>query len=108
MNKECGVCKWWYKGHCSNGKSKHCTSSKLEIETCGHWEFFDLLPCPWCGGEAEMGSHRIRREDRRYYTPHIQCKECKAMRGWDDLIYLSDSYKENVKLAVEAWNRRSE
>lgn len=107
MNKECGVCKWWDKEHCSNGESKHCTYPRLEIETCGHWEFFDLLPCPWCGGKGEIGSHRIRMENRRYYMPHIFCKDCGATSGWNDITY-SRHYKENVKLAVEAWNRRSE
>lgn len=106
MNKECGICRWWCKEHCTNGQSKHCTEPRLEMETCGKWEFLQLSACPFCGGEAELRAHRHRDANgKRRYIPHIQCKECGSVRGWKDMPFNGEK-KEHVRKAVAAWNRR--
>lgn len=52
----------------------------------------DLLPCPFCGGEAEA-----KKTDMSYDFTLIKCQECDAQS--DECIDLED--------AAEAWNRRA-
>lgn len=52
---------------------------------------YDLLPCPFCGGEAEF-------RDGSSTKPYIRCKSC-GCRTWGSHAY--------DKLAA-AWNRRAE
>lgn len=60
-----------------------------------------LLPCPFCGGEAELAHSNDNK-----HRPYIRCKfgafknppcPCSFPYQW--------SYKE-IKGAVEAWNKR--
>ena len=53
-----------------------------------------LLPCPFCGGEAEL-----RNEG---YCSFVKCQSCGAEAG---LSHISAEYCANEKSA-EAWNRR--
>ncbi len=50
-----------------------------------------LKPCPFCGGEAEMGESRNR----------IWCDEC-------ELIMPYEGEFETRKELAQAWNRRSD
>ena len=52
---------------------------------------FELLPCPFCGGEAEFRSGSST-------TPYIRCRECGGR---------TKSSHDKVKL-IAAWNRRDE
>ena len=52
---------------------------------------YDLLPCPYCGGEAEF-------RDGSSTAPYIRCKSCGCRTG---------SGRSCEKL-VERWNRRAE
>lgn len=52
---------------------------------------YDLLPCPFCGGEAEF-------RDGSSTKPYIRCKSC-GCRTWGSYAY------DNL---VAAWNRRAE
>lgn len=52
----------------------------------------ELLPCPFCGGEAEA-----KKTDMSYDFTLIKCQECDAQS--DERIDLED--------AAEAWNRRA-
>lgn len=52
----------------------------------------ELLPCPFCGGEAEA-----KKTDMSYEFTLIKCQECDAQS--DERIDLED--------AAEAWNRRA-
>lgn len=57
-----------------------------------------LLPCPFCGGEAELIGHYIKGvpNDFQYF---VRCKKCKAR---PQQFY---TFKKKEK-AVEAWNTR--
>lgn len=52
---------------------------------------YDLLLCPFCGGEAEF-------RDGSSTKPYIRCKSCGCRTG-------SSSNADRLK---EAWNRRAE
>ena len=54
-----------------------------------------LLPCPFCGGEAEV----IFDGDGEMSAVAVKCKDC----GITTIHYLDDTRK-----AIEAWNRRVE
>ena len=53
---------------------------------------FELKPCPFCGGEAELW-HSSNWDYR------VRCTECKAQ---------TRQYHENDAGAVNAWNSRAE
>ena len=57
----------------------------------------DLLPCPFCGGEAEIHGWHVSPDYR------IQCANCGA--STDD--YYPDNGKHGVAIAAEAWNTRA-
>lgn len=58
----------------------------------------ELLPCPFCGGEAYIIGYTGTRECRRinYYT--VRCRKCMC-ETWEN-----DTEAE----AIEAWNTRAE
>ena len=64
----------------------------------------DLLPCPFCGGEAEL-----RPNDRGIYTPdiygwHVECTNDECIIGlMDDRQWFEETKAE----AIAAWNTRS-
>ena len=49
-----------------------------------------LLPCPFCGGEAELIINPF------YQRKAVKCKKCYASIGMFD----------SAEQAIEAWNRR--
>ena len=57
----------------------------------------ELKPCPFCGGEAFLQSHRVMG-DERFTESWVLCLDCLGQTRQ----YLS------AKKAIEAWNRRSE
>lgn len=53
-----------------------------------------LLPCPFCGGEAEI---QYGACDYNVFQVVCNTEECQAMVGWAD----------NKYDAAKAWNRRA-
>ena len=56
-----------------------------------------LLPCPFCGGEADIEEISGNPFTNEPYTWAVGCKDCNI--GW---------YKETKEDAIAAWNRRAE
>ncbi|MCP4493269.1 MAG: hypothetical protein GY820_39095 [Gammaproteobacteria bacterium] len=54
----------------------------------------DLLPCPFCGGEAELSC-----DENDHY---VCCKDCCSM---GEQYYWKD--KDHDKRAIKAWNTRT-
>jgi len=107
MKHECGLCAYWYKGHCSNSDSRSFNEGKLECETCGHWTMLLMKECPFCGGRPILDRF-IRRENpgKKTSIPCVKCAACKTKRIW---VPKSDptNYAEAVRMAVYAWNQRA-
>lgn len=57
---------------------------------------YELLPCPFCGGKAELSS------DFCGNGVYVRCCDCGVMSA---AIRISAEYCANEK-AVEKWNRR--
>ena len=55
-----------------------------------------LLPCPFCGGEADIEEISGNPFTNEPYTWAVGCKDCNI--GW---------YKETEEDAIAAWNRRA-
>lgn len=53
----------------------------------------ELLPCPFCGGEAETSAERFERT----LLSWVYCKECGAAGG----------YRHTEAEAIKAWNTRA-
>ena len=62
-----------------------------------------LLPCPFCGGEAKVtkGYPRLLRPSRNHYC--VECFECGLQFGHD--CDYGGEYATPEE-AIEAWNRR--
>lgn len=61
----------------------------------------ELLPCPFCGGEARTRTTRKMNtnKDMRYY---VECKDCySSSNPWYDL-----GAKDTEAEAIETWNIR--
>lgn len=55
-----------------------------------------LMPCPFCGGEADIEEITGGPYTDELYVWGVGCKECNI--GW---------YKDTRKEAIEAWNGRA-
>ena len=55
----------------------------------------DLLPCPFCGGKAELDSY----ENAPPHTDsfRVECPDCEA----------TFDYLDTLEKAIAAWNRRT-
>ena len=64
-----------------------------------------LVPCPFCGGEAEVVAYgpRLLRPSRNHVYS-VSCNECELMFGWD-VDYGGRYDTENE--AMLAWNTRA-
>ena len=61
----------------------------------------ELKPCPFCGGDAELGHTDITSEYGE--TSFVFCKKCSANGKM-----IRKSFKHSSdELAIEAWNRRA-
>ena len=60
----------------------------------------ELLPCPFCGGEADSYNFPTYRADRLGYF--VTCRFCDARMGDHE-----GGYFKSDKEATEAWNRRT-
>ncbi|MDR2672176.1 MAG: Lar family restriction alleviation protein [Coriobacteriales bacterium] len=58
-----------------------------------------LLPCPFCGGEAEVEFYSVKKN---MHCCDVCCKDCNA-RGEQFRTYNTD---EAIEMARDAWNRR--
>ena len=56
-----------------------------------------LLPCPFCGGEADIEEIPGSPYTDESYVYGVGCKECNI--GW---------YEDTKEEAIERWNRRME
>lgn len=80
----------------------------------------ELLPCPFCGGEAEVYSDFSCVYERIYGT--VECKTCHTKKrgektfdtysatyeGYDTPEWVANAHAEAKESAIEAWNRRSD
>lgn len=72
---------------------------------------YELLPCPFCGGEAFLEkSHRAFIDGETTKVALVRCKVCNARGG---RIKLSDYGKSSHSLeaeteAVNRWNKRTQ
>ena len=55
----------------------------------------ELLPCPFCGGEAILTSRETNYFATRFF---VICDNCHASSKWC----------QNKEEAAEAWNRRAD
>ena len=62
----------------------------------------DLLPCPFCGGDAEMKHIGNDRSKKRLIE--VKCKQCRATRT-DGAIHEGFDWVENV--VAKNWNART-
>ena len=60
-----------------------------------------LLPCPFCGGEAELRYHPMCMLDPRCRAWEVGCSICDARVG--NTVYAIGKTRDE---AVAAWNRR--
>jgi Lar family restriction alleviation protein len=75
---------------------------KLAMKTTKDKESPKLLPCPFCGAEAEI----VRGGDEYEFVVSVNCTECSAhVRETDDHIGRDMDALEAA--AVAAWNRRT-
>lgn len=66
---------------------------------------YKLLPCPFCGGKAEITFAPYAK------TVYIQCTKCPAMMGRYNKTTISGHEKfkvsfEDETAVTESWNRR--
>lgn len=62
----------------------------------------NLLPCPFCGGEAVLNHGHIITATGQCLA-NVKCSECGVATK---VVWSTDSPEEAVKEAIEAWNRR--
>ena len=64
-----------------------------------------LVPCPFCGGEAEVVAYgpRLLRPSRNHVYS-VSCNECEMMSGWD--VDYGGRYDTEYE-AMLAWNTRA-
>ena len=60
-----------------------------------------LLPCPFCGGEAEL-----TYSNDNHHQPHIQCKFGCFLTPKCPGAHTYQWHYKTEKEAIEAWNRR--
>lgn len=65
----------------------------------------ELLPCPFCGGDADVVAYdpRLLRPSRNHVYS-VSCNECEMMFGWD--IDYGGRYDTEYE-AMFAWNTRA-
>ena len=61
------------------------------------------LPCPFCGGEAEVRYHPSCMRDPECRAWEVCCSSCNARVG--STIYAIGKTKDE---AIAAWNRRAD
>ena len=65
-----------------------------------------LLPCPFCGGEADLRTECFREHCGNFYASRIICTQCHAsIRNY--MINEDDDYEENIYRCINAWNTRA-
>ena len=64
-----------------------------------------LVPCPFCGGEAEVVAYgpRLLRPSRNHVYS-VSCNECEMMFGWD--VDYGGRYDTEYEVML-AWNTRA-
>ena len=59
----------------------------------------ELLPCPFCGGEAKASFETVDTENK-FYVGWIGCQNCKCF-----IDYINN--ERGLKQAINAWNTRT-
>lgn len=67
----------------------------------------NLLPCPFCGGEAKIKHGYPGQQQKGMRQSVVQCKRCGCRTvTYRQLAY--QSWKEVDEQAAEVWNRRTD
>lgn len=67
----------------------------------------ELKPCPFCGGEAQINDAKNSRQAEGYSLKEVTCLNCGAKVWGKGIDYFRfEKTHEDVKSAIEAWNRR--
>ena len=68
--------------------------------------YYDLKPCPFCGGEATLCKENTCFGHGEYHDKHfVKCNSCGAT-GKSELVYYLTS-TDCQELAVHHWNTRT-
>lgn len=74
----------------------------------------ELLPCPFCGGEAEcVSAYSSVYEEIRAY---VECKQCGLLRWYrgidvydlsgNETALIAKYHEKAKKMAIKEWNKR--
>ena len=67
----------------------------------------DLLPCPFCGGEATLKNKlEFFGHGDCYKEYYVMCDSCKSKGGIETVYNLTED--ERKKMAVRNWNTRTQ
>ena len=113
--KDCALKNNWPHGQWvtkqSHGKCEICGTHDLCFDVPSKYLpapktiVLELLPCPFCGGNAHF---QDGREDQGHYwipSDYIQCNGCKVSTPHLSVDRESDKAKRKATLAKD-WNRR--
>ncbi|HBA34878.1 MAG TPA: hypothetical protein DCZ12_12160 [Gammaproteobacteria bacterium] len=65
-------------------------------------DFTELLPCPFCGGEAHYTAYKSEYGGEKH---NVECAACGAEAGWGDS---TGGLSWTTEIAAKnAWNRRA-
>ena len=73
----------------------------------------ELLPCPFCGADAYLGSGVEERDDRRYFSMTVCCGSCEASitEAINFIEYRKlgerGTYQRLMEMCSAAWNTRT-
>ena len=68
----------------------------------------NLLPCPFCGGEAELSYEYELGQGYCIKEYYVKCSSCGASGGDVSQYFHNGTEAELKKLAIEKWNMRAD
>lgn len=71
----------------------------------------ELLPCPFCGGEAHLASDYSSEKDQMFWQVYHFCSDGAAKGefhgyGTSDTTCIETAWQTKKVRAINAWNRR--